>query len=1029
MVDLSSSKDAIRAVGHRLFCKMSVYVGSTVWHGSVSTTPSAGLISLAVSGSGGSSSNVRAGMKVEIKTSGGLSKGFTRVRFSGTIDSTHLPIREWAQGQIQISSGDLFYVYSDVPLSDKLTLAEPNFEPDGVTFNENMPPVACSGGAWGGTTAMLPIPMSGVSYTTADGSGGTMTHLWTLPAGLSFASGSSSSANPSITGPAGTYLVQHKVTDNDNSRFVTQYVPIVIHDDSSPAYDVVIDSPQGSADKGYSTKVNVYYNADLTSIPDGSLVILWKEEYINGTLQSFGQKASGRNQIIMIAYIRREQGEKHGKENAETLSFELISPLARLEEIVGYSKAIDRDDDSPTSWQQMIGLSSKRALILIAASYTTLIESGFDLNFTDDYVDYDYPAYYIQKSNPLAQIREIADGTDAEFIEDRSGHFEVHTRPDLVAITDRSSYDVVMTLDDDDIEDFQYTREHWRPVEILEARGFSSSTTVAGTAPLFSRWPGLAPGTGTDNPIVERLICASQTNLNQRCGRRGAAADGIYVDANGVLQHAIDIEITLRGAYDVFEFYNQYIAINYTTSKRQLDFGDHLYVLQSTQVEYNQGTATTTIRLRTATNSVSGATYIPPNDTDIPNYTPPIIQFPITPQPTVTEPDFVIPDGDDPLRMWAVTQNGNHIAYTTAYNHTSGTATWALADNTSIVTGTYLDGISDPWNFARRFVLTTTGLWACDDIFVTPDTWYLVADEATITGTSGVYGHRVIMSINRKKFISIAFSRFGVAVSFDYGATWTRRNITGGAVETTTSGTVFSGQQSLLAVSQNNNPGASGKGWIWSGYGTIMPGGTTTDLYLYLSKDWGLTWTRTVTIGPYGIFSGLIGGFINIPYKREGGAENADDNSQYVVSYGQTGGIRRNTAAGASTALSASGNPRDNGGPLAMTSYTFDGNYLATVSEGSGSSPATPNLFTSDNGGGSWTFRQTWGDAGHQFLGMNGWPNTPNYLLWWSHRFVYYSADRGVTKHDLTGNLRTIAGANINPIIVEWDLSSYLLPP
>lgn len=1027
MPSQTTNKGNILANGHQVFCYMSVYVPQVVWSGTISTEVNTrnlhGLISITISGTdSGSYTNVRSGMKVEVKTASGKSKGFTRVRYGTFVTSAlGFKIREWDRGQVAFDTGDKFYVYDEIPISDKLVVAKKTFAPDNMdfaTYGEFPYPMPCSGGHWAGWDWMLPLPFEGdTSYTTDPDSGGSVTHDWDIPSGLTITTGTSSSANIEVDGTQGSYSIQHSVTDDDNSQTVIQDVYAIVHDDTHPPYDVLIESPQGNEEKGYSTKVTMMSVVPISVIPDGAHVILWKEEYMANSLHSYGQRIASRSHIIMDGIIRHEDGSMNGKDRAETLSFDVISPMARLEEIVGYSKAMIRNQ-TPDAWGDVKSLTTQRAATQIWQMYTNMSEAGYDFTFTDDYKIFNYPKYYIQKSNPVGQLREIADGVDARFVCDRSGHFECHTRPELIAITDRGSATVTMTLDEDDIASYEYSREHWRPVELLECRGFTDGTTDEAVSPVFSRWPGLAPGLGTDSPIVERLICDTQTDLNERCGRRGASADGIYTDANGAIQMSIELSLVLRGSYDVFEFYNEFIQVNVITRKRQIDFSTFLFVLQSTQIDYEGGTAKTTIKLRSATNGVSGETYIPPESlTNIPTYPSPDTNFPTTGTPPPAPPVF--PNGTPPTgKLFGIeVQHGKAFATVT-----SG-ATWFLVGSGTI-TGTMIDTCSDPFNYGVKYITTTDGLWRVADPYGDPTTATLVATEDVITGTSGVWPMRIQMSINRKGYIIIAFGWHSVAVSTNYGATWNQYAVIS-SVETINPFTMAQrGLQHPIALSQNNNPGSANQGWVYSVQVHDLGGGVFKH-NLYLSKDWGVTWTLAAL--DIDASNGDASRQIHIPYKKPGGSENTNNTSQ-VTFYYRTGFLYLVTAGGASVAKDGSTPRFRNANYYGLNSYTFNGNNLAAVASGTGAIAGPSRFYTSVDAGASWTDHGAFSPFGNNtIVGVNGWSDLVNFVMW-AGASIYITENGGATFSDISGNLATLIGFDFNVLYCSFDLVDVIIP-
>lgn len=623
MPDQSANIAALRAPGHKARVFFSVFNGASVMTADLTAAPTLPATDLAISVTAGSHTDVVAGMRFEIETSGGSFKGRGRVRFSGTISAANLPIRETSDGAIDIQSGDVVKVYNDFPLSDKLVEATSDFDPDGIAYSDqgsNPPPVACSGGPWAGRIAdggtFATITRTGnTSYTVDPDSASGVTHLWTLPTGVAFQAGSvNTDANPVLEADPGYYIVDHQVTDTDNGKSVTQHVPIRVHDDDDPPIECIVESLEADADGGWALTLRVFGSVTLTDFHDGALCALWVREHINDSVQSFGAASTGSSHIKMVGYLRREDND--GDARQQRLTFDVISPLARLGELLGLSKVMLREA-SPDAWNELKTLTIKRGIVQIAQFYSTLVESGFDFIFHSTFSDANFPALYLQKGDPLGQMRELADGRDARIICDRTGRFEVQRRLETLANADRAAETTTLTIAKQDIVGRpRISREHWQPLELFRARGFTAGATVAATVPVFSRWPGDAPGLGNETQVQEKLVADDVSDHYARTGRRGAAFNQVFVDANGVQRIAPQMDVALWGSYDVFDLYAEWVQFSLTASDnmRGIDPSDFRWLIRNISVEYQDGTARVNLTLDAETHGEPGTDDTPPAD-------------------------------------------------------------------------------------------------------------------------------------------------------------------------------------------------------------------------------------------------------------------------------------------------------------------------------------------------------------------------------------------------------------------------------
>jgi hypothetical protein len=824
MPNQTANLTALAADGNAIACYMSVVKGNLVMTGAVSATPGVdGVVNLSYTVSSGSASAVKPGMRVDIYRSNGTDfKGRTRIRYAGTISPTNLPIRENAKGAIYIVAGDIVRVYDDVREAEKLVAADETFAPDQLSYSDegsNPPPVVNSGGAWAGWDTMLPIPFTGsTSFTVDPDSAGTVTHSWSWPTGLT--ADSTTDADPEATdADAGEYEVAHTGTDASNSKSRTQYTPVVVHDAAHPPYSILLETPDGSVESGWRARVRIFEDATLADIPDGARVIVWKEEYLNGTRQSLGAESSGRSHIILDGIIRREEGDFDAETGVEEVWFEIISPLARLEELMGYSKVMLREA-SPDGWNEIKGLTTKRAIIQLVQFYTNLNEAGYDLTFTASYRDKNYPALYLQESTPYRQIVELADGTAARFVCLMGGRFLVYTKGERKAIGDRAAATRTLTITPGMYLRRRYTREHWTGLNYAEVRGFIAATTTSGATPVFSRYYGNSPGQGTERPIEERRIVDSQSDANAECGRFGASSAGEYVDANGTRQQAVDLEYDFPSSYaGVFDFYDEYVDVDDTTDVRGLDLSGASYVLVSSSFGYDNetGTGIVTVRFRTATNGLEGQTYVPPteNDSPLPPYTPPDFDFPgpgiVVPPPPIVP--IVPPAGSQTLGAWTT---GGYFIYCGPQltgrgfdvPAAQGGPLWARYGLAALgMGGSLLIGILDaqsPSNQVNACILSTTQVRRHLDVFNIGGSTL----DTAFTLTGGANASRAMQS-ERGEDSPFVVSSFVpgagsyVARSDDRGATWSEAQIstfrdTSGAITHIPGVYVYAGADKVL---------------------------------------------------------------------------------------------------------------------------------------------------------------------------------------------------------------------------------------
>lgn len=780
MPSQSSNLTALRTGNHVLRAYAAFYVPALAAAGTITANtvnPDSGL---AVSFTTGSETDVERGFKIDFYTSAGAYKGSSRIAYSGVISSSNLPTREKSWGTVKVESGDLFNVMRFVPLSDRLVAATSGFEPDGETYTdqgENPPPVACSGGHVaqfvdsGQTYASITGAGSG-SFTVDPDSGGSVTHVWTLPTGAgTFAPGSANTdANPVMRINVGKWLIKHAVTDSSNSKTTTQFVTYQVFDATTRPHEVIISAYSGTLEDAWSFDIQVFENASLDDIPDGTLCVLFKQEFITGTQQSFGSPTSGRSHIIGVGYLRRDV--TRNENGVETLTFSVISAMARLNELVGYSKVMT-SEASPDAWSEMKTLTTKRAIIQIIQFYTNLIEAGYDVVFASNYTNQLYPQFFLNEATPLTQIRELAYATDAEFACDRRGRFLVYTPHDLLPPADRSSTVVILQATAADVLSYEVTREHWRPVRLTRISGLSAGAT--GNVAAFAKWPG-TPGEGNVQTSYERLIFDAtdpNTDAYERSGRWGARNDGWYVDADGVGHFAPKLTLTLQGGYDtVFDYYGEIFRFAKSLTLREIALDDFDWILESINVEYIGGTARTTIQARAATNGNEGLDDTPPpgEPVDPPDDDPP--EYDTNPGELGRGTANLAIFGSNGM-MWLT---GNFTAAVPAWTGTDLTAlaNWAGTTLLDFTVDAFSPRYTNTGTAVNGWIVTDTYILRITDIFGTPA---LTQQQAITTGGTpavqmqferGLQGFGAVVSTGG----------FGVWLYYtSNGTSWTARQI------------------------------------------------------------------------------------------------------------------------------------------------------------------------------------------------------------------------------------------------------------
>lgn len=748
MPDLQAQIAALRADGHKLRAFVSFYVGQEVAEFEADTIyvdSDYPLTSISGAYNSGSEADVKEGFLVEIRRSAGQLRRVTRTRYGATQTSTALKIRELSRAESVTGNSDLLIIRREVRISDKLVEATADFNPDGIavgTFNSNPPPIANSGGLdvgfvdSGQTYRSVPF-FGSLSFTVDPDSAGTVTHVWTIPTGGgAFAPGSASTdANPTIRVNVGHWLIQHAVTDSSNSVTTTQYIMVIVHDTTSATpYECVLEPLEGGKEDGWNYRVQIFEDALETDIPYGSYAIVWVDETINGTTQSFGSPVTGRSHIKAVGIIQSEETREDGR-GADTLTFDIISPLAQLGKTPGFSKVMERNA-SPDAWAEIADLKTLRASLQLIQFYCNINQAGFDVIVDAEMPSYDYPLLFLQKDSPLGQIRELTSATQGQFICDRRGRFMFIPVLNLLTRTARDNRTTALVFSRDDIIDIQVSQEHWRPIETFRLKGFSAHSTTPN--PVFAKYPGDAPGQGNQSGSVERIICQNTATAYFFCGLYGAMEDGWFTTGTGIGYFAPRVTITVPGSYDVLDFYGEWIELDFSLRLRGTDLSAFRYELVRATVTYDGGTANCVFELQAETFGEPGVDDTPAqSDTNLTDWTDiwGDISFDILPYDPFTSGSGII----------AMFLTSNEVAIT--FNFFDSPPTWSLYSLT--LNGTLDDFVPDPFSpkylgtgtAVNGWIATSTRIYRITDIFGART---LASQHTFAVATSGGVSQRIV---------------------------------------------------------------------------------------------------------------------------------------------------------------------------------------------------------------------------------------------------------------------------------------------
>lgn len=618
MPDLTGSAATLRAGNYAYRGYLALVPQTVVCTATVSSTPLFPAQSLAISVTAGAIADVERGMTVRVETSAGVFKGLLRVASTGTLNATTLPINEVASGTVNVAASDVVKIVAEYRIWDKLVSATAALNKDSrLAYAGQLadpPPVANGGGpavGWG-TSASLAFDASSSFAVDPDNVGG-LTYSWDFVDGTP---SSSSSASETVSFPAGFRWVTLTVTDATNSASSTKVIPVWVFDEDtlSPA-QVLMSSLEGDVQSGWRASFElVDDSANISTLPDGALVVYVERETYGGAETSYGSGVTGRSNIKFVGYLVSDSVSVTPDES--TVRFEAVGPLGILERTPALTQLMV-SDSTPANWQEVKSLTVQRALWYLWHWQTT-VGTLFDTLAIDGGSLGNLSLLRLavtDVSSAAGQLRDVGTATNLLVSANRLGQLTFVRAFDYLDSSTRSARTKAYDLTTADALTVDIPRDHRGTTKFVRGEGI----TTAG-APVFSNAPGNAPAPiGAGSETFARQIVSGQADLNTRAGLHFAHVNGLY-NGRSVPR---GVALTLPDGYDVFDpAYGAALTLTLPASsnRRGVSFDTSTrWTLARVNVQYDADRGTKDVRLTLdhETTGADGVTYIPPRAADI----------------------------------------------------------------------------------------------------------------------------------------------------------------------------------------------------------------------------------------------------------------------------------------------------------------------------------------------------------------------------------------------------------------------------
>jgi hypothetical protein len=406
--------------------------------------------------------------------------------------------------------------------------------------------------------------------------------------GISFSS--TTAANPTLTiTQAGTYWLACQTVDSNGKSQTTHRAVFVYDSDNLPYQSFTIDNLSADWDSG-QWRCNLTLTGALTlaNIPDGSLAVIWYQNYFNNVEGYVNMWSPFGNNIVYSGYLWSDNDSDNWQGGTGKASFEVISPLQYLDSITDYGTVSLEASSSPLIWSDYATwLSVGRGIHHVLKWDTTLLEVCDVRGLTTN--TYGVKVLEFTEDTVLQRIQGIAyqRGIHAKLLCNRIGQLYLSTDSQMLNTAGRAALDTVFSLTTNDISGgVNVTRNNTDVRAFADTDGFTYSHPTR--APYISMIPGYIEstvsynlpelrGTGVAGDKQQVLnVADGQTDCNERVGRTLALENVTPKEIR------IDMRGNYLGAFDIVPaegWYGWTVADN--TLKRELPLNGILTVCRA----------------------------------------------------------------------------------------------------------------------------------------------------------------------------------------------------------------------------------------------------------------------------------------------------------------------------------------------------------------------------------------------------------------------------------------------------------------
>lgn len=389
--------------------------------------------------------------------------------------------------------------------------------------------------------------------------------------------GSSANTPGYITYNSPGYYTTRLTVTASGGAVDTSYRHISIHNRTGSNAPIskweLIDFTGSREQGGYTARIKSYEMIPPSQLKNGSLVVIFSEDWYGGTKQSLGGNALNRSSIVFVGYVTK--GSIHYNWRESTVEFQIGSPTEIMKIAEGFSVSVQYSNDPatatsdpniPSGWVAILTMDMRRAIYHYLRWHSTvLMTNDFEFVGTDRILQY----FDADRTSLYNAIQSFMKNTIVgNLVCDRQG--KLWAERDVYA--ESSKYQTTLTLTNQDwIGDASIEEDTAPRTSFIEMGGIVLNADLTSTA-LLSNAPGETPNYYGGVERIQGLALVSQSELNVLAGN-------VYAQRN--VSYPL-LDLSLAGNYRNFDIAPQEIipvTLNVTDTIRGISFtGKNFYL-------------------------------------------------------------------------------------------------------------------------------------------------------------------------------------------------------------------------------------------------------------------------------------------------------------------------------------------------------------------------------------------------------------------------------------------------------------------